>query len=135
MSNGKDISTYGKNSRYNVLFDEFGFTPADNSSSPGGSHGNVIQMEYLTNLEIDYLFILDRTAVVEGSQSGLDDFLNNSILSNVSVIKNKHYITLNPEAWYLVVGGFTSTNQMINDINKFIKQLLLTKVIILLKCS
>lgn len=123
MSNGDKLSTFGKGSRYNSIFDEFGFMEADPNNTIGDQHGNKIDYEYLTELNPDYIIFLDRASVVTGGESGLDNFLKQGIAQGIDAIKNEKYTILNAEAWYLVSGSFISTNLMIDDVLSIIAKI------------
>lgn len=118
LSNGKAISTYNKTSRYAVLFNEFGFLDANPSGVISGSHGDDLTYELLIKINPDVLFIMDRASGV-GTESGLNDLLNNSLFKQLDAVKNEKVYQLDTESWYLVTGGFTTTRQMIKDIKMF----------------
>lgn len=127
MSNGDKLSVSGKDGRYGSLHKEFGFSEADPDGKVGDAHGNNISKEYLTELDsknsLDVLFIMDRAAVVSGVETGLENLLNDPQFKALNAVKNNRFYILNPEAWYLVTGGFTSTETMINDILQFVNDL------------
>ena len=122
LSNGTNISTSGKTGRYGVLFNEFGFIEADENIGSGGSHGSLTGLEYITKVNPDIIFILDRAATI-GNESGLSNLLNEPQFKETNASKNQHVYQLNGPAWYTVTGGFSSTKQMILDIMQYINSL------------
>ncbi|MDY0278071.1 MAG: ABC transporter substrate-binding protein [Acholeplasma sp.] len=124
MSSGKDLSVSGKTGRYGVLHNEFGFAEADKDGAVGDAHGNVISLEYLKTLDdngtLDVIFIMDRAKAVGNIESGLASLKNEAQFKALNAVKNGRVYELNPDAWYLVTGGFSSTEQMVKDIMTFI---------------
>ncbi len=119
LVNGQALSFYGPTGRYAVLYDEFGFIPADDNVDSGGSHGDLVGYEYVSAVDPEVLFLLDRAAAI-GNESTLDAVLNNSLVTSTEAGQNSHIYALNGEAWYIASGGFTSTLIMISDIQAFI---------------
>ena len=115
MVNGEALSFYGPNGRFAVLYHEFGFIPSDPAAEEGGSHGNVIGYEYVASVNPEILFLLDR-GVATGGSSTIDQVKNNALIKGTQAGTNNMIFTLDPIAWYISVGGFTSTEQMISDL-------------------
>lgn len=115
MVNGESLSFYGPTGRFAVLYDEFGFIPADANAEEGGSHGNVIGYEYVAAVNPEILFLIDRGAAIGGS-STIDQVKQNQLILGTTAGTNNHIFTLDPIAWYISPGGFQSTAQMIDDI-------------------
>lgn len=122
--NGDNLSVgIGKNGRYGLLFNEFGF----NESDPNGnklienSHGasSIDSIEYINEVNPDVIFLMDRNIITE-SHSSDETFLKEAALKNVNAIKNNYVYHLQPEAWYTITGGANTTLIMINDIMNFI---------------
>ncbi len=121
LVNGEALSFYGPEGRFAVLHDEFGFIAADDQAEEGGSHGNVVGYEYVAAVNPEILFLLDRGAAI-GNESTLDSVINNSLIANTEAGQNNQIYTLSGVAWYIAPGGFTSTNQMIDDLSSFINE-------------
>jgi iron complex transport system substrate-binding protein len=115
MVNGEALSFYGPNGRFASLYDEFGFIPADPAAEEGGSHGNVIGYEYVASVNPEILFLLDR-GVATGGSSTINQVKANALIASTDAGKNNMIFTLDPIAWYISVGGFQSTEQMIDDL-------------------
>lgn len=61
MNNGNNLAMFGENSRFSVIFQEFGFTPAHaQNTKPTGPHGNLISFEYIADAKPEAMIILDR---------------------------------------------------------------------------
>lgn len=125
MLNGNTFSYHnGKNSRYGVIFNEFGFVEADPNGDTyeSGSHGNEFNKEYLVEINPDVIFLMDRNIIVNGQESD-KTFFNEPLLKGLNAVKNNRIYNLNAEAWYTVTGGIKATEQMINDVTAFINDL------------
>lgn len=122
LSNGDALTAYGDIGRYNALYTDFGFKPAIQIPETDAAHGTNITKEYLTANDPEIIFIVDRAAAI-GETSGLDNFLNEPLVKTLRAYKNNNIYRLEAQAWYTVTGGFTSTKQMITDVDQFTKVL------------
>ncbi|WP_025725197.1 ABC transporter substrate-binding protein [Acholeplasma granularum] len=120
LLNNADISIFGAGSRYGVIYDEFGFTPSDPNLKTLESHGNIVSFEYISQVNPQTIFILDRAQAVESSGS-INLFINNQLVKNTVAGKNSDIYVLEPFSWYILPGGITSTLQMLDDIEQVFK--------------
>ncbi|MFJ1627187.1 siderophore ABC transporter substrate-binding protein [Marinilactibacillus psychrotolerans] len=107
-------SAFGKNSRYGMIYDEFGFTPID-TNIEASIHGQSISFEYVLSKDPDLLFVVDRTRAVGGDDSD-SDLSKNPVIQKTTAYQKGHIIYLNPELWYLSGGGLQSMKLMIQEI-------------------
>ncbi|WP_413533981.1 siderophore ABC transporter substrate-binding protein [Empedobacter brevis] len=114
-NNGK-FSAYGKNSRFGFIHDVMGVKPVDETLEVA-THGQPISNEFIESANPDYLFVLDRSAVVNGIKTNKDE-IENALIKRTNAYKNNNIIYLNPEIWYLSGGGLSSTEQMANDVKQ-----------------
>lgn len=114
LTNGDSFSVYGKGSRFGLIHNELGIKPVDESIAVS-THGQNASFEYIVEQNPDYLFVVDRTAVVssEGSAKAL---FENDLMKKTDAYKNDRIIYLNPTIWYAAGGGMTSTQMMIDEI-------------------
>ncbi|MBM4764295.1 siderophore ABC transporter substrate-binding protein [Bacillus sp. B15-48] len=116
LANEGNISAYGPGSRFGLLHDEFGVKPADENIEVS-THGQNVSFEYLREKDPDYLFIVDRGAVVEGGQSSAQSIVeNNKLIENIKAVKNDNVVYLNADYWYLAGGGLISVAEMVKEI-------------------
>lgn len=118
LSNGDALSAFGNVGRYNSIYTDFGFKQAVSGLENAGTHGLAINKEYLTSQDPEIIFIMDRAAAI-GETSGLESFQADPLVHTLSAYKTGHIYLLNAQAWYVVTGGFTSTRQMIADVDQF----------------
>lgn len=116
LYNKGKFSAYGKNSRFGFIHDVMGVKPIDQTLEVA-THGQPISNEFIETTNPDYLFILDRSAVVNGIKTNKNE-IENALIKRTNAFKNNNIIYLDPQIWYLSGGGLTSTEQMINDIKQ-----------------
>ena len=119
LVNGNALSVYGKGSRFDILYSVFGFKPAD-TNIPVDNHGNKVSYEYVLSKNPDYLFILDRSKLID-SKITAKETLDNNLIKSTKAYKNKKIINLNLENWYLASGGLTVTENIIKEIKTSVK--------------
>lgn len=117
MVNEGNISVFGKGSRFGKIYDNFGFTPADENIEVS-NHGQNISNEYLVSKDPDYLFVIDKGVVAGGNQKPAKDVVENDLTKTTKAYKNGKIIYLDTQVWYLGGSGLMSTEAMIDEIEK-----------------
>ncbi|MDR0138752.1 siderophore ABC transporter substrate-binding protein [Metabacillus idriensis] len=115
LANDGKVSAYGAGSRFGIIHDEFGFAPADEKIEVS-THGQSISFEYIVEKDPDYLFVIDRGAVV-GGESSAKQVVENDLVKNTKAYKNGKIIYLDPDYWYLSGGGLKSVAGMTEEVN------------------
>lgn len=118
LSNGDSLSIYGETGRYSALHQDFGFIPAVENIVTQAQHGQTITKEFLTEHDPEIIFVMDRAAAI-GETSGFESFLSDPLIKTLTSYKENKIFALSAQAWYTVTGGFTSTLQMIEDVDQF----------------
>lgn len=118
LSNNGKLSAYGLKSRFGIIYDYFGFKPVEDIAV--STHGSKINFEYILEKNPDYIFIVDRSAVVGGDVSANKAFDNN-IIKATKASQNENIVFLDSEVWYTATGGLKSTNTMIDEIKQNLK--------------
>lgn len=119
LSSAKELSAFGPGSRFGIIHDVLGVSPAD-AKIKEGSHGNGVTAEYVFEKNPDYLFVIDRDAAV-GEKSTLKETVQNEIVAKTNAAKEGKIISLDPEVWYLAGGGLESVAQMVKEVSDGIK--------------
>ncbi|KWW20765.1 ABC transporter [Peribacillus simplex] len=119
LANGGKISAYGPDSRFGIIHDVFG-VPAVDDKLEVSTHGQSVSFEYIAEKNPDYLFVVDRDAVV-GDGAAAKETVENDIVKNTKAFKEGNIIYLDPNYWYLSGGGLESVDEMVNEISKGIK--------------
>ena len=114
LHNRGRFSAYGSGSRFGMVFDVLGVNEAVEGLEVH-RHGNPVSSEFVQKANPDILFIVDRSLVVE--KAVLDKAeVENKLIQQTNAAKNSKIYYLNPEMWYLVGGGITSLNIMIDEV-------------------
>ncbi|MDO7907898.1 siderophore ABC transporter substrate-binding protein [Paenibacillus sp. JX-17] len=119
LANEGSLSAYGTKSRFGIIHDVFGVTPVD-SHIEVSTHGQKVSFEYVAQKNPDYLFVIDRGAVVkeEGKeQVTAKQAVENDLVKNTNAFKNNHIVYLDPNYWYLSGGGLISVSEMIKEVS------------------
>ncbi|WP_100332253.1 siderophore ABC transporter substrate-binding protein [Bacillus xiapuensis] len=119
LANDGKVSAFGPGSRFGFIHDELGIAPADKNIEVS-RHGQSISFEYIVEQNPDYLFVIDRGAVV-GGQSSAKQVVENELVKNTKAYKNKNVVYLDPNYWYLSSGGLQSVSEMIKEVENGIK--------------
>ncbi|MCK3657407.1 ABC transporter [Pasteurellaceae bacterium Pebbles2] len=120
LVNESKISAFGDQSRYAMVYQNFGFTPVDRQLS-SARHGNSVGFEYIAEKNPQYLFVVDRTAAVTDKVGNAQKVLDNAIVNKTQAAQNKHIVYLNSQDWYLAFGGLQSLNNMITELENAVK--------------
>lgn len=114
------LSVYGKESRFSLIHKELGFPVAD-ANIEAANHGQKVSFEYIVEKNPDYMFVVDRGAVVVGGNKSMNKVLENDLIKTTSAYKNNKIISLNAEYWYISPGGLGTTAEMIKEVEAGIK--------------
>lgn len=114
MVNEGNLSVYGENSRYALLYQGLGFKNADDKIEDS-THGQTVTFEYLAEQNPEYLIVLDRGAAT-GGESTAQSVLDNDIVKSMNAYKDGNIIYLDAYTWYINDAGLDSINIMIDDI-------------------
>ncbi|EUJ31248.1 periplasmic binding protein [Listeria floridensis FSL S10-1187] len=114
LANDGKISAYGSGSRFGLIHDVLGVKPVD-MSIKASTHGQSISMEYISEKNPDYIYVIDRGAAV-GGESSAKKTVENDLVKTTNAYKTGKIIYLNPEYWYLSGGGLESVSEMVKEI-------------------
>jgi len=119
LANDDKISAYGPNSRFGLIHDVFG-VPAVDDTIEASTHGMNVSFEYVTEQDPDLLYVIDRSAVVDG-ESSAKQVVENKLMEKTKAYKNDDIIYLDPNYWYLSGGGLESVSEMIDEVSESLK--------------
>jgi iron complex transport system substrate-binding protein len=113
LSNDGSISAHGQESRFGIIHDVLNVKISDENIE-SSTHGQRVNFEYISEVNPDILYVVDRAAVVGGDKDGAAT-LNNELVNGTKAAQNGKIIYLSPDYWYLSSGGLTSVSQMIKE--------------------
>ncbi len=120
MVNEGNLSVYGEESRFGILYQAFGFKSKDQNIEDS-SHGQNVTFEYLAKQNPEVMFVLDRGVAIGGSETA-KAVLNNDIVKSTDAYKNNKIVYLDGPTWYVNDGGLNSLNTMIDDAMKAVNK-------------
>lgn len=116
MASEGSLSTFGKDSRFGIIYDAYGFKPADDNIKSEG-HGQSVSYEYIAEKNPDIIFTIDRTKAIGGDDSK-NNLADNDLVKGTNAGKNGKVISLDPQVWYLAGSGIESLEVMTSDLQK-----------------
>jgi len=124
MMDATSLSVFNPGSRFNMLYEEFGFTPADPDATLEftDQHGFDVRAEYLVSIEPDIIFVLDRSNNMIGPGPAFENITSDPIVALTPAAENGNIIALDPTSWYTITGGFGATRQMITDLMNYLNE-------------
>ena len=94
VNEGK-VNAFGPGSRFGLIHDVLGFTPVDESIKVA-THGETISFEFIVEKDPDYLFVVDRTAVVGGNGSA-KEVIENELTENTKAYQDGNIVYFRSE--------------------------------------
>lgn len=119
MVNEGSLSAFSADSRYGIIYNQLGFKNVD-PSIEASSHGQQVTFEYLIEKNPEYIFVVDRGDAT-GGDSTAKALFDNDLVKSTDAYKNDKIVYLSSQAWYVIAGGLSSTQVMIEDIANSIK--------------
>ena len=115
MTSGGEVSAYGPETRFGLVYDELGLTPADEGLT-AADHGDAISFEYLAENDPDILLVLDRDAAIGESGTAAQQVLDNELVRGTTAWENDDVLYLDSSVWYIAPNGLPSVEQMVEEI-------------------
>ncbi|TYP81317.1 siderophore ABC transporter substrate-binding protein [Blastococcus xanthinilyticus] len=115
MTNAGELAAYGPDTRFGMVYDELGVTPADENLT-AADHGDAISFEYLAEKNPDMLFVLDRDAAIGQSGTAAEQVLDNELVAATSAAEDDEIHYLDSSVWYIAPTGLPSVESMVEEI-------------------
>jgi iron complex transport system substrate-binding protein len=115
MTSAAEVSAYGPDTRFGLVHDELGVTPADENLT-AADHGDAVSFEYLAETDPDLLFVLDRDAAIGESGAAAEQVLDNELVRGTKAWKDDGVIYLDSAIWYIAPNGLPSVETMVEEI-------------------
>lgn len=117
LHNNGAFSSFGVQSRYGFVFTALGVKPAS-STAETGLHGQPISSEFIQQANPDIIYVVDRTAVMEGRPPLNAQSMGNPLLRQTQAWKNGRVVFVDAQAWYVTAASPTSLKLVIDDVIK-----------------
>ena len=119
MHNQGALRAFGPGSRFGLIHDVLGLTPADPGIPPVG-HGHVISNEFIVAHNPDIMFVLDRNYITDRTATPRHD-IENELVRLTRAYASGNIFYLDTELWYLVVGGVQGKSAKIAEISNAVR--------------
>ena len=121
LTTGGKMSAYGPGSRFGVLHTDFGIAPAVENLATT-NHGQAVSSEFILQADPDWLFVIDRDAAIGRSSDAAKRLLDNDLVAQTKAWKNNRVVYLDPVNWYVIGGGSTAMQQIVDQIAKAVDE-------------
>lgn len=116
MSGGGKVTTFGADSRFGVIYKDFGFAETVADIKEKG-HGDLVSYEFIREHNPSTLLVIDKDILLnKGKSSNVKRDFENDLVKATRAYKNHKLSYLDVNAWYLSIAGMRATEQMLNDI-------------------
>lgn len=125
MATSGSFNLLGNDGRCSLIGVEIGFenigVPSDHeNASATATHGNETSFELISELNPDYIFVMDRDSAIgsEGAQLA-KDIMENELIMSTNAYQNNHLVYLeHPAVWYTAEGGIQALDLMLSDLEQ-----------------
>lgn len=115
LTTGGRMSAHGPGSRFGVIYDDYGLTPAVEGLDTG-NHGQAMSNEFILEANPDWIFVVDRDAAIGREGNAARQVLDNELVRQTPAWQNDQIVFLDPVSWYLVGGGLTAMQTSVDQI-------------------
>lgn len=119
LVNNNKLSAYGVGSRFGLIHDLYGFSPA-NDGIKVGTHGMSISHEFIAQANPDFLFVIDRGAAISEKTGGAQKILDNAIVKQTRAAQNNKIVYLDSSTWYLMNDSLGGMQSMLEEVKNVI---------------
>lgn len=115
LTSGGKLSAYGPGSRFGVIHEQFGVTPAAKDLKVD-KHGQAVSNEFIATTNPDRMFVVDRDAAIGQQGTSAQKVLDNALVNKTKAATNKKITYLDGARWYLLGTGLDNTVEMANEV-------------------
>ncbi len=120
MTSAGELSAYGPETRFGLVYEELGLTPADDGLT-AADHGDAISFEYLAENDPDLLLVLDRDAAIGESGQAAAQVLDNELVRGTTAWQQDDVHYLDSTVWYIAPNGLPSVEQMVEEVGAAVR--------------
>src|SRR5919202_2222077 len=115
MTNAGEVSAYGPDTRFGLVYDDLGLTPTDEGLT-AADHGDAVSFEYIAEQDPDILLVLDRDAAIGESGQAAQQVLDNELVRGTTAWQGDDVHYLDSSVWYIAPNGLPSVEQMVEEV-------------------
>ncbi|MEZ2623910.1 siderophore ABC transporter substrate-binding protein [Paenalcaligenes hominis] len=101
LTSGGKMSAFGIGTRFGMIHDVFGVTPAV-SDLKVGRHGQSVSYEFLLEANPDWIFVMDRDAAINREGVAAKQMMDNELIKATNAGSKDQIVYLEPISWYLL---------------------------------
>ncbi len=120
LSMGDNISAFGAQSRFGVIYNDFGFLETVEHVKTG-THGDVISYEFIREANPKNILVVDRNSLTGTPDNDIRKSMDNDLVKATTAYKNHKITYLDVDAWYLSMSGVTATEKMVSEIKQTVE--------------
>lgn len=118
LTSGGEVTAYSVGSRFGFLHEDLGVEPATGELGDEESrHGEAVSFEFVSKTDPDLLYVVDRDAAIGVEGKSAEEILDNPLVRGTKAWKQEKVTYVDAEAWYIVVGGLTSMETLIDEVD------------------
>jgi len=115
LTTGGEVSAYGPGSRFGMIHDVLGATPAV-ADIEAATHGDAVSFEFIAEANPGILYVIDRDATIGEDGQSAKEVLGNEIVAGTDAWKNGDVVYLDGFDWYLAPSALTSVENMVSTV-------------------
>lgn len=101
LTTGGKMSAFGLGTRFGMIHDVFGVTPAV-ADLKVGRHGQSVSYEFLLEANPDWIFVMDRDAAIGREGVASKQMMDNELVKATTAGQKDQIVYLEPVSWYLL---------------------------------
>src|SRR5690606_39865470 len=115
LTSGGEVTAYGPGSRFGILHDTLGITPAVEDVE-AATHGEAVSFEFILETNPDWLFVVDRDAATGEGGAAAAEVLDNELVAQTTAAQKDQIVYVDSIAWYILGGGLVALDAMIAEV-------------------
>jgi len=115
LTSGGEVTAYGPGSRFGILHDTLGITPAVEDVE-AATHGEAVSFEFILETNPDWLFVVDRDAATGEGGAAAAQVLDNELVAQTTAAKEGQIVYVDSVAWYILNGGVVALDTIFDEV-------------------
>lgn len=117
MTTGGGVTAHGPGSRFGVVHDVLGVTPAAEQVAIE-AHGDAISHEFILETNPDIIYVVDRDGSIGQDAASAQEIMDNELVNSTTAAQNDDIYYVDSQAWYLAGVGLESLAQILADVEQ-----------------